>query len=222
MEAGPYRRSHRYIPPVRNERLDADGTLVALEVDPATETDRHEAETAGLALVREVLQLRCALPLPSEDAPAVTRSFVPGADDESFLEVNNRAFSWHPDQSGWTIEHLRSRCAEEWFDADGFLLHESDGRLDGYCWTKVHPANGEDPAMGEIFVIGVDPDAHGRGLGRALTIAGLSYLSSLGLRVGMLHVEHDNERARRLYESLGFTIHSRHCWWSSLGDRATS
>ena len=205
---------------MRRERHDADGSLVALEVEPATDADHREAEAAGLVLVRDVLQLRVALPLSVTSALA-TRPFVPGTDDLALLEVNNRAFAWHPDQSGWTVEHLRARCAEDWFDADGFLLHEVDDRLVGFCWTKVHPATGDDPAMGEIFVIGVDPDAHGRGLGRALTIAGLAHLASLGLRIGMLHVEHDNVPARRLYDSLGFTVHDHHCWWRAA-DGTTS
>ena len=76
----------------------------------------------------------------------------------------------------------------------------------GFCWTKLH----EDthPLVGEIYVIGVDPDHAGRGLGRELTLAGLDHLHRVrGAEVGMLYVEHDNEPARRLYESLGFEVH---------------
>lgn len=191
---------------------DPDGNLVALEADPAgTEHDRM-AFDADLVLAREVLQLRC--PLPAADPePVVLRAFRPGLDDQAFLEVNNRAFAWHPDQSGWTPAELRAREGEPWFDADGFLLHEREGRLAGFCWTKVHPGTDDDPALGEIYVIAVDPDFHGLGLGRALTLAGLRHLSDEGLRHGMLHVEADNVPARRLYEDLGFTVHSAHRWW---------
>lgn len=200
---------------MRNDRHDADGHLIELEVDPTTEADRAEAASAGLVPVREILQLRVPLPLSSiERGPEIaTRPFLIGHDDDALLALNNRAFAWHPDQSDWTVADLHARCVEDWFDADGLLLHERDGRLAGFCWTKVHPATDLDPALGEIFVIGVDPDRHGQGLGRALTVAGLDHLSNRGLRTGMLHVEHDNTAARRLYESLGFTEHSSHCWW---------
>ena len=53
-----------------------------------------------------------------------------------------------------------------------------------------------DPPMGEIYVIGVDPDFHGRGWGRALTQAGLAWLAGRGLTVGMLYVDADNVPAR--------------------------
>ena len=81
------------------------------------------------------------------------------------------------------------------------------GRLDGFCWTKVHA--GTDPPIGEIFVIGVDPSAHGRGLGGALTVAGLDHLAGLGLTLGMLYVDESNSGARKMYARLGFTEHHR-------------
>ena len=205
---------------MRKERWDESGRLVELESEPATETDIADASAAGLTLIRCIEQLRIALPIENADRPLPTRAFIPGVDDEAFLEVNNRAFAWHPDQSGWTIAHLEERMNQPWFDPEGFLLHERDGRLAGFCWTKIHPATDADPELGEIFVIAVDPDFHGLGLGRALTLAGLTSLAERSVTVGKLHVEHDNVAARSLYESLGFHTYDAHCWWS-LAEVAT-
>jgi mycothiol synthase len=135
------------------------------------------------------------------------RAFVPGKDDEEFLRVNNAAFDWHPEQGGWERAQLELRAAEPWFDPAGFLLavDESD-RLLGFHWTKVHTA--PEP-IGEVYVLGVDPAAHGRRLGTALTLAGLRYLRERGQTHVLLYVEADNSAAVRLYQGQGFTL------WSS-------
>lgn len=178
--------------------------------------DRVDAAVAPAAFVpqRDLLEMRVPLPLPEEPAwPPGTevRAFVPGADDDAWLAVNNRAFADHPEQGGWTEAALRRRMTEPWFDPAGFLLAVDDDGLAGFCWTKVHPPQGPgDPEpVGEIYVIGVDPSRHGRGLGRALVLAGLSSLAERGVTAGMLFVDGANAAALGLYESLGFTTHRR-------------
>jgi mycothiol synthase len=94
--------------------------------------------------------------------------------------------------------------AEPWFEPGGLRLHEREGRLAGFCWTKIHRRPTGD--LGEIYVIGVDPDFHGRGLGVPMTAAGLQWLSARGLRTGMLYVEAGNLPAIATYERLGFSV----------------
>ena len=180
-------------------------------VGHASPADDDRATGRGFAVERELLQMRCPLPLPTAvpagaaTAPPPTRAFRPGFDEEDWLVQNNRAFADHPEQGRWDLPMLLERTAEPWFDPDGFRVLEVDGRIAGSCWTKVHAAPA--PPMGEIYVIGVDPDFHGRGWGRALTVDGFSWLAAHGLRHGMLYVDAANRPAVGLYTSMGMTTH---------------
>lgn len=166
----------------------------------------HEevARNVGLRPGRKLLQMRRSLPLPSSGETLEVRSFETGRDEIAWLDVNNRAFAHHPEQGGWDMETLRSRMAQPWFDPSGFLVHEIDGRLAGFCWTKIDPEI--DPDLGEIYVVAVDPDFHGLGLGTALVIAGLADLSRRGINEAMLFVDAENEPAVAMYERLGFRV----------------
>lgn len=164
-------------------------------------------QRAGFRIDREQHQMRVPLPLAARAVwPDRVRiePFRVGTDEAAWLRVNNRTFRNHPDQGGWIAVQLDRRMAEEWFDPIGFLLAWRDGELVGFCWTKVHT---EPDPLGEIFVIGVDPDAQGLGLGRALVSAGLEHLANeRGCPTGVLYVAATNTAAISLYESMGFTI----------------
>ncbi len=181
---------------------DGGGTVHWWVHRPEPVADEIAADV-GFTLGRRLLQMRRPLPI-GETTSVDTRAFVVDHDEPEWLRVNNAAFHDHPEQGGWTIDTLRQRQAEAWFDPEGFRLHDRDGRLAAFCWTKVHGDTA--PPMGEIYVIAVDPQFHGLGLGRALTIAGLDHLAERGLTVGMLHVDASNAAAFSLYERLGFSI----------------
>jgi mycothiol synthase len=182
------------------------GGHVHLWVAKPTDYTDAIAQAAGLHKGRDLYQMRRALPLTQRIAsrPVITRGFVVGRDEEAWLEVNNRAFAWHPEQGGWSRATLLSRESEPWFDPAGFLLTHIDGRLAAFCWTKIHAH--EEPPLGEIYVIGTEPDFAGQGLGAAMCEAGLDYLSQRGLTTAMLYVDADNKTALTMYDHFGFHI----------------
>jgi mycothiol synthase len=165
----------------------------------------------GYGPIRELWKMRlttAAADLPDARLPdgVSIRPFVPGKDEEAWLEANRQAFAHHPEQGSLTRADLQARMDEAWFDPAGFLLAEDrDGRLLGYHWTKVHPQHGTHPAIGEVYVVGVTPAAQGMGLGKALTIAGIRHLQQQGLHAVMLYTDADNTPAVSLYRRLGFT-----------------
>jgi mycothiol synthase len=172
--------------------------------------DDANAAAYGFTPERDVIQMRVALPLPPDiiaSARSVeTRPFVPGRDDEAWIDVNNRAFAGHPEQGDWTLAQLHERLRADWVDVNGFLMAEApDGSgVIGSCWTKVHRA--AHPVLGEIYIISVDPERHGQGWGKAMTVAGLVWLAAQGISVGMLYTDSDNAAAIALYSALGFTV----------------
>lgn len=195
----------------------ADRLLAALQPAVAgSEADRlevwgrpaqpwHEslAGRHGLTPVRALHQMRCPLPVTADVLPS--RPFQPDDLDE-LVSVNNRAFVHHPDQGAKTAADLEAAMAEPWFQPECLRIHERDGRMAGFCWTKIHDHAVPERRLGEIYVIGVDPDFHGQGLGAPMTMAGLAWLHDQGLTTGMLYVEADNEPAVRTYLRLGFTV----------------
>jgi mycothiol synthase len=164
------------------------------------------AAKLGYRKVRELLRMRLRvendLPEPKLPEGVTIRPFVPGKDEAAVVYVNHRAFDWHPEQGSMSIEDVRAKEDEDWFDPAGFLLaFDADGRLVGFHWTKVHT-----PELGEVYVVGVDPDHQGGGLGKALTLAGLRHLREQQVKEVMLYVESDNAAAVRVYTKLGFTL----------------
>ncbi|MEM6108134.1 mycothiol synthase [Mycobacterium sp. 050272] len=191
-----------------NNRFWAHGTLA-----PAAAT----AAALGLIAVRELVQMRLSLheiPGPVSALPGVrVRTYAGTDDDAELLRVNNAAFVDHPEQGGWTAADLAERRGEPWFDPAGlFLAFDDTEALLGFHWTKVHL---DQPRLGEVYVLGVDPSAQGRGLGQMLTAVGIESLArrllgppdSGGVTV-LLYVESDNVAAVRTYQRQGFTTHS--------------
>ncbi len=179
--------------------------------------DRPEAgklaASLGFERSRSLWQMNRSLaePLPPVVLPSgvVLRTFQVGVDEQAWTALNNRAFADHPDQGSWGLEEVTVREAEPWFDPTGFFLAVRDDRLVGFHWTKVHGGSSHGDhahaALGEVYVVGVDPSEQGQGLGPALTLVGLHHLRDQGLGQAILYVDEANTNAIRVYERLGFS-----------------
>lgn len=129
--------------------------------------------------------------------------------EQAWLDVNNDAFSWHPEQGGWDLDRLHRGMAAEWFDPQGVWLLYDERRqapaLAGFHWTKRHPG-----AIGEVYVVGLSSSYRGEGMGGPLMAVGLKHLVGGGSSQVILYVEADNEPAVKRYNEIGFTIAESH------------
>ncbi|MEX0684208.1 MAG: mycothiol synthase [Dehalococcoidia bacterium] len=145
-------------------------------------------------------------PLPDKPAGASIRTFRPGEDAEMWLHLNNRVFAGHPENGNWTLEDFQVRARQPWFSPDDLLILEIDGKPAGFHWLKVRDRTGEG-RVGEVYIIGIAPEYHGRGLGRYLVAEGLTHLSQRGVDAVAVYVDQANERAVALYWSFEFHHH---------------
>lgn len=172
----------------------------------------------GLHVVREMWKMARSVSgepkIEKAKMPAgfAARSLVPGQDEEAWLQVNSRAFAHHPEQGRMTLDDLRERMSQDWFDPRGLLLIEdvsgSAPVLAASHWTKIEVGEGgerDTATEGEVYVVAVDPEYQGRGLGKAVTALGLAYLASAGVQTIDLYVEGDNTAAIATYRGWGFT-----------------
>jgi mycothiol synthase len=183
-----------------------------------TAAARALARSSQLAPVRQLLIMKRSLadPIPAIPAPngVTIRTFAVGIDEREWLVVNARAFAGHPEQGRISPEDLADRMAEPWFDPHGFFVAVRDSAMIGFHWTKQHPGR-----LGEVYVLGVDPEAGGEGLGGSLLSAGVDYLRQRGNTEVELYVEADNEPAVALYGGSGFRVASRDVMYASKRDR---
>jgi mycothiol synthase len=207
----PARRSQGHGRALGDAMLGATGKRLRVWAHGGHPAARHLAVQLGMKMFRELRQMRRPLDAAASGIPeprlpdgVTVRTFVPGQDEAAWLAVNAAAFAHHPEQGSMTLDDLRDREAESWFDPEGFFLAFRGAALAGFHWTKVHAQEG----LGEVYVLGVSPSEQGSGLGRALTAVGLRHLATTrALPAAMLYVDADNGPAVAVYERLGFATH---------------
>jgi ribosomal protein S18 acetylase RimI-like enzyme len=109
---------------------------------------------------------------------------------------------FYPDD--WRVSQqqaVENACAEE--NIQTWVAIEDVSTV-GFVALRLHPAS----KMGEIYMIAVDPDYQGRGIGAALTDFALEWMKGAGMSVVMVETGGDSGHApaRRTYEKAGFGL----------------
>ncbi len=110
--------------------------------------------------------------------------------------------TFYPDH--WRVSQQKAVedvCAAE----DTHIWVATDaGSTVGFVAVKLH----SDNSMGEIYMIAVDPDFQGRGIGSALIELTLDWMKDAGLSIAMVETGGDpgHAAARHTYEKVGFDL----------------
>ena len=109
---------------------------------------------------------------------------------------------FYPD--GWRVSQEKAVtdvCTAE--DTHVWVAMEAELAV-GFVAVKLYSADG----MGEIYMVAVDPDFQGQGIGRALTEFALEWMREAGMAIAMVETGGDpgHAPARRTYEKAGFTL----------------
>ncbi|HKD77719.1 MAG TPA: GNAT family N-acetyltransferase [Ktedonobacterales bacterium] len=107
----------------------------------------------------------------------------------------------HPDWRVSQRKAVEAACAEE----DTHVWIASEGAsIVGFVAVKLHT----EARLGEIYMVAVDPDAQGRGIGTALTAFASGWMKDAGMSVAMVETGGDpgHAPARHTYEKAGFRL----------------
>ena len=188
-------------------------TVVQTHVVEENTAARSTLSRLGFQYVHRFLEMRLDMAVINwqdvDRAPLSCRYLRRGEEDKLAL-LQNRCFagSWgyNPNTASTityrlNLSHIPSQ--------DVVLIYDGDNAI-GYCWTELK--DGEEKS-GRISMIGTEPDYRGRGLGKRVLLAGLTYLKNKGVTVVDLTVDSENTVAYNLYRSIGFSVVSSTLWY---------
>ena len=177
----------------------------------------------GFRFVRRFLELRRELSeahLPAGEQGGVASRHLQSGEEDKLAQIQNRSFAGTWGYNPTAVEEIGYRLSLTGRSPQDVILICEGDRPVGYCWTEIDPA--ETAAMGtnkgRIYMLGVDPDYRGRGIGKRALLAGLAHLKSKGIEVAELTVDSQNAAACALYQSGGFKISSTSAWYEKALD----
>ena len=177
----------------------------------------------GFRFIRRFLELRLDLPkthLPDISQIALHFRHLERGEEDRLTEIQNHSFADTWGYNTNTVEEVIYRTSLPNCSPEDIILAWDAEKPIGYCWTRINfwKNKSTSESNGRIYMLGVDPDHWGRGIGKQVLLAGLSYLKSRGLRVVELTVDSKNKAACALYSSVGFKLWTSSLWYEKKLD----
>jgi mycothiol synthase len=184
-------------------------------------TAKRLFSTMGFRFVRRFLELRLDLAevhlLKIDRIGSPCRPMRIGEEDK-LVQIQNRSFANTWGFNPNTTEDIIYRTSLPNCSLEDIILAWDSGKPIGYCWTKID-FGGEkatNASKGHIYMLGVDPDHRGKGIGKRVLLAGLSHLKSKCVRIVELTVDSENKAARALYRSVWFEVWTSSLWYEKV------
>jgi len=180
---------------------------------------RNALSKMGFKFIRQFLELRLDISRVrwqySNQCTVKYRNLQRGEESE-VAQLQNRSFTGTWGYNPNTVEDIVYNTNLSGFSPEDIVLACEGDKVIGYCWTRIICGAATDRRKGQIFMLGVDPDYRGRGIGKRVLLAGLSHLKSKGLQIAELSVDDENKEARALYQSVGFELRANSLWYEKV------
>jgi len=146
--------------------------------------------------------LTSALPAPRVPVGFVVRPLRGMEEAADYVALENEAFREHWNYHEETVDDLARTLSAPTYRSDlDLVCVAADGHFAAYCQCEITSS----AKSGFVHGLGTRPAYRGRGLGRAMLLAGLRALQRAGMEAADISVDADNPSgALRLYESAGF------------------
>jgi mycothiol synthase len=173
--------------------------------------------------IRRFIELRLDLPqahLPNLRSTTFRMRSLKRGEEERLTQIQNRSFSNTWGYNPNTSEEIIYRTGLPHCSPRDIILAYDKEKPIGYCWTRVLKGEGdaEGGAVGRIYMLGVDPDHRGKGVGSAVLAAGLSLLRRRGVGIVQLTADSGNRSALALYGAAGFEAWKISLWYEKVFD----
>lgn len=195
--------------------------IVHVNIPQGKEMAKRLFSTMGFRFVRRFLELR--LDLSGAHVPEISQITSPcrylrRGEEDKLMQIQNRSFANTWGYSPNTIEDIvyltgLPQCSPE----DIILAWDADRPI-AYCWTKTSPREGRaiGGGKGRIYMLGVEVDRRGKGMGKHVLLNGLSHLKGKGIGIVELTVDSENQAACALYRSVGFKVWTSSLWYEKV------
>jgi len=172
------------------------------------------------SLVRRFLKLRLDIAdvrCSNINQPPLKCRYLRRGEEDKLTQIQNRAFvsTWGFNPN--TAEEITYRTNLSTYSPEDIVLICERDKVIGYCWTGIICEGGvASERKGSVFMLGVDPDYRGKGIGKRVLLAGLARLKSKDLQVAELTVDSENKVACALYKSIGFKVQTSSFWYEKV------